>query len=353
MKITDVIDLARFQALVSNRDVRIAGSMPWTNRGASRPVDSGEAILFRSTGRCPRRMRRPCGRRCSCWDWRGCSYTECGRGRFPLCAGSAGRGSRWLEQLDARGRRSAPRVVDRSGRPSKLARTVGLWISGTLTLATFSLLYRDNVWFKLAQSLVVGVAAGFAVVTGFWTMLVPNLYAKLAPELARATNQSRAGQGRGDGLVGAGAARAVDHARLETGAPRGLDFRWPLAFFIGLTAGLQLVTIFKSDFVDQINNTLLPLAVFGPQGFDVWKTLRNVLVVGGVLSALAYFFFSVEQKGWLGKVSSVGIAVLMITFGASFGMTVMGRISLLAARIQFLLDDWLWLIDPLGTRAGM
>jgi hypothetical protein len=232
-------------------------------------------------------------------------------------------------------------------------RTVGLWISGTLTLATFSLLYRDNVWFKLAQSLVVGVAAGFAVVTGFWTMLVPNLYAKLAPELARATTSPGL-------VVGAGAdwwalvPLALSIMLVWRLAPRGgWISRWPLAFFIGLTAGLQLVTIFKADFVDQINNTLLPLAVFGPQGFDAWRTLRNVLVVGGVLSALAYFFFSVEQKGWLGKVSSVGIAVLMITFGASFGMTVMGRISLLAARIQFLLDDWLWLIDPLGTRAGM
>jgi hypothetical protein len=37
----------------------------------------------------------------------------------------------------------------------------------------------------------------------------------------------------------------------------------------------------------------------------------------------------------------------MITFGASFGYTVMGRIALLAIRIEFLLDDWLWLIDPL------
>ena len=36
----------------------------------------------------------------------------------------------------------------------------------------------------------------------------------------------------------------------------------------------------------------------------------------------------------------------MITFGAAFGFTVMGRIALLAARIEFLFDDWLWLIDP-------
>ena len=43
----------------------------------------------------------------------------------------------------------------------------------------------------------------------------------------------------------------------------------------------------------------------------------------------------------------------MITFGASFGYTVMGRIALLAARIEFLLDDWLWLIDPTHRRVAM
>jgi hypothetical protein len=28
----------------------------------------------------------------------------------------------------------------------------------------------------------------------------------------------------------------------------------------------------------------------------------------------------------------------------------MGRIALLAIRFEFLLDDWLWLIDPAGRR---
>jgi hypothetical protein len=30
----------------------------------------------------------------------------------------------------------------------------------------------------------------------------------------------------------------------------------------------------------------------------------------------------------------------------------MGRIALLAIRLEFLLDDWLWLIDPAGRRAA-
>ena len=35
----------------------------------------------------------------------------------------------------------------------------------------------------------------------------------------------------------------------------------------------------------------------------------------------------------------------MISFGASFGYTVMARVSLLLGRFQFLLGDWLHLVD--------
>ena len=72
-----------------------------------------------------------------------------------------------------------------------------------------------------------------------------------------------------------------------------------------------------------------------------------------VLCCLVYFFFSFEHKGVVGKVARVGIWVLMITFGAAFGYTVMGRIALLAIRLEFLVNDWLWLIDPTRQRIGL
>ena len=48
-------------------------------------------------------------------------------------------------------------------------------------------------------------------------------------------------------------------------------------------------------------------------------------------------------KGVAGGVSRVGIWFLMVSFGASFGYTVMGRISLLIGRIEFLMQKWLGL----------
>jgi hypothetical protein len=47
----------------------------------------------------------------------------------------------------------------------------------------------------------------------------------------------------------------------------------------------------------------------------------------------------------VGGVARVGIVFLMIGFGASFGYTVMARVSLLIGRLTFLMRDWLGIIS--------
>ena len=64
----------------------------------------------------------------------------------------------------------------------------------------------------------------------------------------------------------------------------------------------------------------------------------------GVMCTLTYFFFSIEHRGAVGGISKVGIIFLMVGFGSAFGNTVMGRVSLLIQRVDFLLSDWLRLI---------
>jgi len=52
-----------------------------------------------------------------------------------------------------------------------------------------------------------------------------------------------------------------------------------------------------------------------------------------------------EHKGVVGKTATLGIWIIMVGFGASFGYTVMARVSLLIGRIQYLLGDWLHLVE--------
>lgn len=72
-----------------------------------------------------------------------------------------------------------------------------------------------------------------------------------------------------------------------------------------------------------------------------FKDFLNALIMAfGVICILIYFFFSTEHKGGIGLMAKIGIYFLMITFGSSFGYTIMARISLLIGRMDFLLFDF-------------
>jgi hypothetical protein len=231
-------------------------------------------------------------------------------------------------------------------------RTIGLWLSAFFTLAIFSFLYRDNVFYKVAESIMVGVSAGWAMASaGFWEAIVPKLMANLTPDLMRAWALPD--------LKEPARANFVYLVPLVLGvmllwrlAPRGgWIARWPLAFIVGTYAGIRLISFVEADFVNQIKSTIVPLVMLTQAArIELWGSLRNVGLVFGVLVCLTYFFFSIEHRGLAGRIARVGVWYLMLTFGASFAFTVMGRIALLASRIAFLFDDWLWLIDPTGKR---
>jgi len=214
------------------------------------------------------------------------------------------------------------------------------WIGGVLTLMIFSFLYKDNPFYKFAEHLFVGISAAYWMTVGFWSTLVPNLFGKLAPQWTIRTFPE----------IGIDPTAEPDLFYLVAGVlglfmlarlihPIAWLSRWALAFIVGWAAGTNLTRFMQSDFIKQVDNTIIPLYVtHAGGGLDITGTLTNVVVVVGVVCGLAYFFFSAPHKGVLGGASRIGIWVLMITFGASFGFTVMARISLLTRRLDKLFE---------------
>jgi len=234
------------------------------------------------------------------------------------------------------------------------SRTVGVWVAALFTLFIFSFLYRDNVFYKFAESVVVGVSAAYWMVVAFWTTIIPNLLGKLSPTWVRSWAMPGLSPEREDTWYLYVIPLVLSVLLLWRLAPKGAWIaRWPLAFIIGTTAGLKLVGFIHADFLGQIRASIIPVVAMSADSFDFWQTVKNLVLIAGILACLVYFFFSIEHRGVVGKVARSGIWILMITFGAAFGYTVMGRIALLAIRIEFLLDDWLWLIDPTAKRMGL
>jgi hypothetical protein len=219
-----------------------------------------------------------------------------------------------------------------------LSTDFGVWVGAALTLCVFSFLYRDNPFYRFAEHLFVGVSAGYYLVLSFWSVIVANLWDPLT--------QAFDGRHGGPFDVRLGDYRVLLLLPAVLGlllfsrfVPRiGWLARWSLALIIGVYAGLKTTGFAQSDFVAQVHGSIQPLWT-GHWGTSVSAIVFTV----GLLSSLLFFYFSREQRGFLGRTSRLGVFFLMVSFGAGYGYTVMSRVSLLIGRFQFLLFDWLGL----------
>ena len=228
----------------------------------------------------------------------------------------------------------------------------GAWIAAFLTLAIFSFLYKDNPFYKIAEHIFVGVSAGYWMSMFFWTQIQPNLFGRLWP----ATHYSDGFWYGIYNILGMISSSIFPGGGIDKGhdihfiylIPFALGVmmllslfeklnwfaRWGIAYTVGMAAGLRAYGYLNSNVLGQIKGTIIPLADPDLPFFNLMGAshFNNLVILVGTVTGLLYFFFSKDHTGNFGKVTRVGIYFLMISFGASFGFAVMGRISLLIGR---------------------
>lgn len=202
---------------------------------------------------------------------------------------------------------------------------LGLWIAGFLTLCVFSFLLGDNPFYKFAEHVYVGVSAGYWMCVGYWGTIVPEIVDPLKAQKWVALIPLTLGV----------------MLLFQLNPKTSWVSRWPLCFLVGMYAGLQIVFTMDSMVIEQVQASIKPLWVTTAGRID-WSTiLVNWILVFGLLTGMIYFYFSVPHEGVVfGTGARIGIWVLMIALGASFGYTVMARVSLLIGRMLFFRDDF-------------
>ncbi len=208
---------------------------------------------------------------------------------------------------------------------------VSVWVGAFFTLCIFSFLYKDNPFFRFAESVFAGVSLGYYIGQTFDQTIVPNIIDPLN------TLQPTP-------LI------SWDWWNLTIPIILGVLLytryiakiawvnRFALAIYVGYYAAIEMMQKLQGEVLPQSASTIVSLT---SNWGDPLAWMSTIIMVIGVLSVLVYFFFSAEHKGFVGGVSKVGIWFLMISFGAAFGYTIMGRISILIGRVVFLLGDWL------------
>jgi len=204
-------------------------------------------------------------------------------------------------------------------------------IAAILSLAILTFLWKDNPLYKFAEYLVVGVSAGYWVMLLYHTSAIP----KLIEPMTRFIN---------------GTSTTVLDPLVLVPVFLGLllfsrfipKYAWisriPMAYILGVGSGAAIPLLLQTWVIQQIYPTMAMFLPGHTVGIGEW--IQTILILGGVICGIAYFFFSARHEGVLGAMSQAGIWTLMIGFGASFGYTVMSRISLLYGRLNFLVDDW-------------
>ena len=125
--------------------------------------------------------------------------------------------------------------------------------------------------------------------------------------------------------------------------------RLVIGLFLGVGAGQQFQA-FVNDVWPQIYKSFKPMrahaAIAAANGHQavpalMWPdALNNIIFMVILLCVMSYFFFSFEQKSPVLKHSAgTGRFLMMFTFGAIFGSTIMARLALLIDRMDFLMND--------------
>jgi hypothetical protein len=197
----------------------------------------------------------------------------------------------------------------------KISTDPGVWVGALSAIAIYSMLYKDNPFYRLVEHIFIGVSAGIAVTAGIQTF----------------RSQALTPIGKGNyWLLVPIALGVLLYARYFR------EVQWlnrlPLSFLMGTSAGVAMRGAVESQIVGQLTASMVKL-----NSVNSW-----VIFLGTILS-LSYFFLTWKAKGVTGWAPKIGRYFMMASFGAAFGNTVMGRVSAAIGRFQFILLKWLGL----------
>jgi hypothetical protein len=199
---------------------------------------------------------------------------------------------------------------------------IAIWTAVFFTLGIYSILYRENPWFRIAESCYLGVAVGYAV----------------GQDLKYLRDQWGGQWSSSAGMMLLFVIMMVLgifwYARFNK--EYFYLYRWPLALVVGTGIGAALRTVIFSQFLAQITSQAnTPFFVAG----DMIGTINNILIQIMVPCVLLYFWFTgeIRESAPMKVVEKIARYTMMAGFGSAYGYTVLTRYSLFIGRAQFLL----------------
>ncbi len=226
-----------------------------------------------------------------------------------------------------------------------------IWLAALITLGVYSYLYSDNKLYRILLNISIGLGVGYNFIIMWKQTVGPKWWDPMnAGFIALIKGQP----GGASALwIIVGLLGVLWYFQLSR------KYFWLSRIVIGMAVGSGAGVVFKASFLTnapQITDSFRPLISGSPTAlwsngtpilsgigeFSLMQTMNNILFVGTIVCVMVYFFFSFSHdRKAISSTAKTGRWLLMISFGAFFGNTVMTRMAVFLERLQYLIDEWI------------
>ncbi|MBI4769090.1 MAG: hypothetical protein HY784_01410 [Chloroflexi bacterium] len=216
---------------------------------------------------------------------------------------------------------------------------IGTIIAFALTVAVLSYLIGDNPVYRLAIHIFVGAAAGYAVIIAYYSVIYPQLFARLL---------SFNFFGPGLPLL---ALLLVVFLLLKARPSTSRLGSVATAFLIGVGVAVAIGGTVTGTLFPQTGATFLSLLPANKSGgLDFEKSIEALVIILGTVATLGYFYYGARTRpGGLVDRPAVAkpIAILgQVFIGAAFGVMYAGALAASLAFFAQSLDTMWKFIEP-------
>lgn len=203
---------------------------------------------------------------------------------------------------------------------------IGALLGLVLTIFIFSYIWGDNVLFRIATHLFVGIAAGYVAIIVIQNIILPQM---IFPFF----------DGTRDEKIFAILFLILGVLMLTKISPRLNKLGNPaIAYLVGVGAAAAIG--------GALVGTIFPQALSSMDVFFENNIFNAIVILAGTLTTLLYFHFGVRRKSsdeeetqrpvWLENTGKVGQFFIAVTFGALFSGVYLAAITALIERASYI-----------------
>lgn len=193
------------------------------------------------------------------------------------------------------------------------------WVAAILTLMVLSFLWKENKFYRIAEHVGVGAAAGHGTLTAINSIQTSCLNPLLKGQLLLAIPLIL-------GLM----------VFLRLSKNLGWASRYPMMFMTGTGIGVMLGAIMEGQIIGLLKATVADIFVG-----NAFLAVSALIVLVGFVTTLSYFVFTKEHTGGLGTSARIGRVFIMASFSCNWSAEMIYYLGLIVSAFMFLINVWI------------